>query len=49
MKNSKVFLGVALFATVLFSSCGENNGNDPDNPVTEAGVMINGIKWANEF
>ena len=43
-KNFLIF-GMIL-ATVFFTACVENNGNGPANPSTEAGVMINGTKWA---
>ena len=60
MKKLSIFLTVALFATIGFTSCKDKcDKNDPESEcydsqggttdpklTTDAGVMINGVKWA---
>ena len=54
MKKFNFFFGVAIFATVLLTSCGGKcDKNDPESEcyeapalTTDTGVTIDGIKWA---
>ena len=50
MKKSFFIFGLLLtvgLTTVVFNSCGKDNDNPkPNNPSTDIGVMINGVKWA---
>ena len=54
MRKSKIFLGVALLSTGIFTACepkepsgnGNNNNNNNNTSTTDVGVVINGVTWA---
>ena len=46
MRKSKIFLGVALLATSVFTACKPNEPSGNDNTPEKIGVKINGVVWS---